>query len=86
MIEKVSGEFFTDEIVELDNKHFCNCIFAGTTLRYKATGVPPIFEGCDLEGVADIYFSDAAEKTLSFLQSVHGDDDLKKIMLVHGDP
>jgi hypothetical protein len=55
--------------VTVDGQVFVDCKSEGCTLVYSG-GTPPSFNGCDLGGPTTIRFTDAAERTLIFLQAM----------------
>lgn len=70
MTEFRDRNFSAGEAVETDGNRFIKCRFEGAQLRYGG-GTHPYFEDCAFEE-SGWYFTDAALRTIQFLQGING--------------
>lgn len=72
MAEIKGRSFDAGAIVKTDGDTFVDCTFTGCTLRYGG-GPHPLFQRCTMTNV-NWHFSDAALRTIQFLQVINNSD------------
>ena len=68
-LQRVSGQVFHAQRIQLDGKHFESCQFEQTTLVFSGTG-PVGLENCIFSGVR-WEFSGSAQLTLEFMSGLY---------------
>ena len=68
----VTGRTYDGEAVETDGTSFTGCTFNSVELRY-AGGDHPHFESCTFNGDVSWRFTEAALRTVQFLQRIGND-------------
>ena len=66
-MELLSGLTIKDECVQIDDKHFIDCVFINCILEYSGRDVA--FESTRMSGCRYVFFG-RARQTLHFLQGV----------------
>jgi hypothetical protein len=69
----VMGRTYDGGSVETDGTKFTSCTFNSVVLRYSG-GEHPMFESCTFNGDVSWRFTEAALRTVQFLQRIANDD------------
>ncbi|MDB5691883.1 MAG: hypothetical protein JWO81_946 [Alphaproteobacteria bacterium] len=72
-MQDVRGRTYDGGSVETDDANFTDCVFNTVELRY-AGGEHPLFEGCTFNGATSWRFTEAALRTIQFLQRIANDE------------
>jgi hypothetical protein len=67
------GRTYDGEAVETDGTNFTNCTFNSVELRYGG-GEHPLFESCTFNDNVSWRFTEAALRTVQFLQRIGNDE------------